>query len=56
MNKVKAIQASISSCLKPIYEKEKEKVKTLSLEEQGQYNLEKSFIGIVISQNLCRSF
>ena len=39
----KAIQASISSCLKPIYEKEKEKVKALSLEEQGQYNLEKLY-------------
>ena len=39
----KAIQASISSCLKPIYEKEKEKVKALSLEERGQYNLEKLY-------------
>ncbi len=39
----KAVQASVASCLKPIYEKEKEMVKALPLEEQGLYNLEKLY-------------
>jgi hypothetical protein len=39
----KAVQASVASCLKPIYEQEKEKVKALPLEEQGLYNLEKLY-------------
>jgi hypothetical protein len=39
----KAVQAAVSSYLKPIYEKEKERVKALPLEEQGQHNLEKLY-------------